>query len=48
VNPLRLIKVKLHQTINLGILFITEVTWKTWKALSMWVLIKNIRGRVKK
>jgi len=40
--------VKLHKTINLSILFIIEVTWKTWKALSMWVLIKNVYKRESK
>jgi len=33
--------VKLHQTIHFSILFITEVTWKTWKALATWILIKR-------
>jgi len=30
---------------HLSILFITEVTWKTWKALATWVLIKNFYKR---
>jgi len=40
--------VKLPQTINLSILFITEVTGKTWEALSTWVLIKNVYKRENK
>jgi len=46
--PLGYIEVKLHETINLSILFITEVTWKTWKALSTWILIKNVCKRESK
>ena len=33
---------------KLGILFITGATWKAWKALSVWVLIKNTRKRESK
>jgi len=40
--------VKLHQAINLSVLFVTEPTWKTCKALATWVLSKNVYKRKSK